>query len=495
MNMKRIFLLSLLVLLNFVYFPPMAMADENEPEVTRWKHPEKIKKPKHVPDSPQAFAIPSMTPLFSRSLYAEDAGRVCIVVHKDVYAATESLLLQYEADISDMGFNTLVLQYNSGGAEDVRATLAGLYSENESLSGAVLVGNIPYIIYEMIQNWGSGDEYEDFPCDIFYMDLNGTWSDTLSNGSVQPENGKYDTRGGNLDLEIWVSRLYVENLTALGSETDILNAYFDKNHRYRIGLLNTQPEALVYNDDDWDYMASQDKSHLSMIYDPLKITEVSDTEQTTAADFIGTHLAQPYEFMLIRSHGWPGGHGFYRNSKSVFDYVYESEYPLNDPDALFYSLFVCSGADYTENDYLAGTISFNPDDSGLLSIGSTKTGGMWNGNLFYNVLGNKKTFGEAFRLWFNNVQSVYPSYTPRWWYGMVLIGDAALVRSEYLIKPCKGDLFGDGDVDLTDLEVFTSTLGSIQCTESCLGDFDDDGNIDGSDLAIFVENFGRENCP
>jgi len=104
-----------------------------------------------------------------------------------------------------------------------------------------------------------------------------------------------------------------------------------------------------------------------------------------------------------------------------------SDYRNNDPAPLFYSFFVCSGSDFTSNDYLAGTVAFNPDDSGLLAWGSTKTGGMWAGSSFYNALGNGKIFGEAFKDWFNTVQGLKPSTTvDKWWYGMVLIGDATL---------------------------------------------------------------------
>jgi hypothetical protein len=217
-----------------------------------------------------------------------------------------------------------------------------------------------------------------------------------------------------------------DNLVSLGNKTDILTDYFDKNHRYRTGLLSPAPRALVYNDDDWADSAAEDSLQLAMSYAPSDITTVSAPEATTAADYIDNRLTAPYEFIFIRSHGYPGGHGFYRDAKSTFEYVYSDDYRLTDPEAVFYSLFVCSGADYTADDNLAGTIAFNRDNSGLLSIGSTKTGGMLSASSFYTALGNGSIFGDAFRQWFNNVQSDRPGDTPHWWYGMVLIGDGAL---------------------------------------------------------------------
>ena len=418
-----------IILLLVICSSHLVWAEENEPAVTRWMSPDNIPKPLHrtfetvLPPRWQKVAKRSLSDPIPPEVHA---GRICIVVHQDIYNDISAALSQYEANLQYTGFDTVTYTYVPGTPEDLRAHLIALYQEAESLVGAVLVGNIPYIIYEMMQDWGSGPEYEDFPCDIFYMDLDGIWSDTLSDGSVQPGNGKYDTRTGDLSLEIWVSRLRTDTLISLGSESDILNTYFDKNNRYRNGVMLPLPKALIYNDDDWDYMAEDDGSHLAMIYDSSDVTVVSAPEETTAADFKANHLTALYEFIFIRSHGSPNGHTFYRNSYSIYEWVFQDDYRSIDPEAVFYSLYICTGADYTTNNYLAGTIAFNPDDSGLLSIGSTKTGGMWLEELFYTGLYNNLVFGEAFRQWFNYVQSILPSYTPRWWYGMVLIGDAAL---------------------------------------------------------------------
>jgi hypothetical protein len=63
---------------------------------------------------------------------------------------------------------------------------------------------------------------------------------------------------------------------------------------------------------------------------------------------------------------------------------------------------------------------------------------------------------------------------------------------------CKGDFDSDGDVDGSDLAIFSSEFGNINCDlagESCKADFDNDGDVDGTDLAQFSENFGRTGCP
>ena len=157
-------------------------------------------------------------------------------------------------------------------------------------------------------------------------------------------------------------------------------------------------------------------------------------------------------------------------------------------------IFLCSGADYAVDDNLAGTLAFNPDESGLLSIGSSKTGGMWYDSSFFSVLANKSVFGEAFRQWFNNAQGIIVS-APQWWYGMTLIGDAALMRSVYMVEPCEGDFDDSGDVNGSDLNVFAADFGRTGCITDCKGAFDDDDDVDGSDLATFSEDTERADCP
>lgn len=62
---------------------------------------------------------------------------------------------------------------------------------------------------------------------------------------------------------------------------------------------------------------------------------------------------------------------------------------------------------------------------------------------------------------------------------------------------CEGDFNGDGDVDESDLSVFSTDFGRTDCgvPTICPGDFNNDGDVDGSDLAIFAADFGRIDCP
>ena len=396
------------------------------PAVTRWMDPQGRPKSLH------SVARDRGPLVLSRDLAAADArmrpradatNRICLIVHSNALAGAGAAVTNFLADLEAEGYAPLLYAYSSGSAEDLRSYLAALYAESGSLNGAILIGDLPHVVYEMNQDWGWGEEYEDFPCDVFFMDLNGTWSDTHSTPPFST--GKYDARGGDLDLEIWVSRLKTDELPALGGESVLLNAYFDKNHRYRMAQLCPARRALLYNDDDWSDMMPDDAATIGLTYGDDHLRVVRDPENTTVVDY-RKHMTNAYELMFVRSHGSPEGHGFYENGKTNFNYVYAAEYLTRSPPALFYSFYVCSGCDFTASDYLAGLVVHNPADSGLAAWGSTKTGGIWEDRYFYEPMALGQSIGEAFVAWFNAAQALYPTYAPPWWYGMVIIGDGTL---------------------------------------------------------------------
>ncbi len=416
------------------------------PAVTRWAAPDDRNRPIHsIQPQTKPLRIQKVTPSSTSRLPRlgdgpeTPAGRIAIVVHQDIHDLILEGLSQYEADLAAMGYSTVELVFDSGTPEGLRASLAQLHGEPESLVGAVLVGEIPYIVFEMYDEFERDElgspirQFTDFPCDLFFMDLNGQWADTLDDGDIRAGNGKYDTWSGDKALEIWVCRLKAANLTGFNvSElpTDafqayMLASYFSKNHRYRVGSDVPTRAALVYNDDPWQYLGSDDAQALSEVFGASNVVSELDPLITTKADYLTTRIPAAPQLIFLRSHGYSEGHMFYPDD----DFVTSGDYRIVNPHTPFFSLYVCSGSDFSVDNNLAGTIALSPDDAGLLAWGSTKTGGMWDDRPYYEALAQGEIFGEAFKRWYNGIveSQIYPEqFIHEWWAGMVLIGDAAL---------------------------------------------------------------------
>lgn len=70
-----------------------------------------------------------------------------------------------------------------------------------SICGALLVGHLPVAWFEMDDDFGGS--HAEFPCDLYFMDLNGTWTDPDGDG-------KLSGHPTNVAPEIFVGRLQVD---------------------------------------------------------------------------------------------------------------------------------------------------------------------------------------------------------------------------------------------------------------------------------------------
>lgn len=102
-----------------------------------------------------------------------------------------------------------------------------------------MVGSLPVAWFEMTDDFYGAAE---FPCDLYFMDLNGTWNDPDGDG-------KFSKHPTCVEPEIWIGRLWTP--TAGGNDAALINNYFRRNHLYRKGLFGTSNKALAFVDDDW----------------------------------------------------------------------------------------------------------------------------------------------------------------------------------------------------------------------------------------------------
>jgi hypothetical protein len=354
------------------------------------------------------------------------APRFCILINENIYDGILASINQYVADLIAEDFSVEVIVSSGGGTpEDLKELLKEKYLNG--MEGCLLIGDFPVPWYEATC-WGSSEQ---FPIDLFYMDMNGVWSDSNSNDI-------YDSHTGNTGPEIWMGRLTASPLTVSGdNEVELLNNYFAKNHQFRTGNLVVQDRGLTYVDDDWEPMAGVWLTdHSLAYYDQVGVS----TWYTTIDTDYESRLPQGFQSILLACHSTSTAHHF-KNGSTWDGLTFFSEVVLIDPVAIFYNLFACSNSRYIEYNYMGGWYIFC-QSYGLVSVGSTKTGSMLDFSYFYRPFGSCATIGESFRDWFLAVGVVDVC----WFYGMTLCGDPTLRISTgqvFYVEPsgvCNGKL-------------------------------------------------------
>jgi hypothetical protein len=394
---------------------------------------------------------------------------VAVIVDSKIYVGTKFSLQQYKDDVEKSGFSVRIAQTNEMPnltKEGVREYLRRLL--NQSLVGALLVGDIPEAWYEV----GSTR----FPTDVYYMDLNGTWVDT--NG-----NGIYDKHNETLTHEIWVGRLKAS--TVSGDEVFLVNNYFEKNHRYRNRSISIPWwRALLYMDDEAVFQKHDGLTPLRYI--ATDITAVTDGSTTNATDY-KQRLEDDvgYHWLYLMSHGTAVNHTFVVPSKkpfTMFDLdgtVSFTDYREIDPKVFFYHFFVCSAGRYTEQNYLAGSAVLTGNYS-LLALASTDNAYTYPFNDFYKALSTGKTIGDAFLDWRKNAvkESLQPEMSElRKVNYDIMLNDAVMIGD-----PSLWPYFENHEVALTELSVSSKNVSGserlvVTFTAQNKGDFTESFNV------------------
>jgi hypothetical protein len=179
--------------------------------------------------------------------HGDRAGNIAIFTEQSIANALTTDLNRLTSSLQTEGYTVYSYQMTGGTPETLRTMLQNLYNGN-GLDGALFIGNLPIAWFEVANDFNQYG-YADFPIDLFFMDLDGTWLDTMNTG-----NGKYDGHTGNVHPDIFVGRLYP---TGLGDDTLLLQNYFRKNNSFRHDTLLLTQRALVFVDDDWIPWAGQ----------------------------------------------------------------------------------------------------------------------------------------------------------------------------------------------------------------------------------------------
>lgn len=338
-----------------------------------------------------------------------------VIVDPTLYTGISGSLNTYVTETARGDSSAKVIEWSGTSAVQLRDTLESYYSRYNIL-GALLIGNLPVVHYEMY-NW---DKHEEFPCDLFYASPSTNWFDDDSDGI-------YDRTSG-ITIRYFVSRIQ-------GSVSEI-NSYFSKASSYRSGNTSSIPKkALLFIDNDWSDFYASEKFNLNTIYSVVDV--VKDTTITTRQKYIdclSSGGGAEYVMQLIHA----SYEKLYIQHLGSYQYITQSDLVSLNPKARFYNLFNCSACNF-DNENL-GMYYVMKTSYGLAVMGTTKTGGNYYPQSFNNALSQGKTWGEAWVKWWSTGAS---SLESQWTMGLVLFGDPMLKVNR---TATKSDVIDEGAV-------------------------------------------------
>lgn len=143
----------------------------------------------------------------------------------------------------------------------VRSTIVSAYNADPNNVKAVfIVGHLAVPYSGNINPDGHSEHLGAWPCDGYYGDVNGSWTDASvnNNGSARPENrnipgdGKFDQSAFPSTLELQVGRVDFYDMPAYSlSETELMRAYLNKLHGFKMKLWTPTARGLVYDNLQW----------------------------------------------------------------------------------------------------------------------------------------------------------------------------------------------------------------------------------------------------
>lgn len=351
----------------------------------------------------------------------EVGSTIAVIVDFDLYnnsVVIQSKISQYVADLTLSGYIVILYTEILNNATALKILLQDWYY-SLNLEGAVLIGPLPYVEFYHPANPNFSEDT--FVCDLFFTDMDGHWYDLDDNGVYDKHN---DSISADIYPEIYIGRIDASTRTlgSLTNEENIINI-LDRVSNYRRGGIARSNRALSFIDDDWELWANGTYDNwpgwMNEGYE--NVTAIYDSAETTASKWI-SELSNDYEFAHLCAHSSYMHHAIYNPSVGGYENVLASE--INDipPSFNFYNLFCCHGAQWTETDCLASTYLFAGSYS-LAVVGSTKTGGMLDGNNFYDPLGDNSNIGEALYEWFQGITTYSYTEYVEWFYGMCILGD------------------------------------------------------------------------
>ena len=345
-----------------------------------------------------------------------------VVVSNSIYDSLAYEIRTYAEDVHAIyGYGVYVEAVENATSEQLKSLILN-YEDN--LHGVFFVGNLEECLFEIEEDHHNPEYgYRIWPCDLYYMDLDGIWSDT-------DNNGVYDTHTGNIDPDVFFGRLSAAGLSSMGSEVQLISRQLRKSHDFWWNSSYNVLADTVLNHIGYSWINHFPATHIvpampSGIVDDVRFDSPAYSKQA----YITSISHNGYGFTHLAAHSHPLAHRF-GMTQAPDSIINVSEIKHTNSCNEAYNLFCCSACNWlgaSADGYLGGVYLFDGLKT-MAVVGTTKTGGMLKQYLFYSQLPTCN-IGEAFVSWFSQHYINYmiiPWELVSWSYGMTILGDPTI---------------------------------------------------------------------
>jgi len=373
-------------------------------------------------------------------------GAVVLLVRDTAAAAMPVELTRLQEDLAGDGWQILREDVaGSDSVEDVKALITSHYNNpaTPDVRSVFLFGRIPVPYSGLIAPDGHTDHVGAWPADVFYGEMDGTWTDTEVDNTAatgtrndnEPGDGKYDQSVLPSAVELEVGRVDLSQMTIFPdgatSEDDLLLRYLDRDHDYRHGqgaYAAVPRRGLI--DDHWGYrgedtFASNVWWNYSSFFGPGNIT---------TGDWFTTLETNSYLW------AFGGGPGSYTGAVGVGT---SAQFGTTDSKAIFCMMLGSYFGDWDNpNNFLRAPLAGTADGLGLAN--------MWAGRPHWHIhaMAMGEPLGYGARQSQNNLGE-YPTGFGAAQIHIALMGDPTLRLFPVIPASGAGQVSSAGQVSLS----------------------------------------------
>lgn len=344
-----------------------------------------------------------------------------VMIDHLMYDSLRQELKRYSEDVHAIyGYGILVDTVANGSPVQIKNLIKN-YSDSLSVNGVLFVGDIAEAYFETQNDHDSIGKYRVWPCDLYYMDMDGVWADTDLNGI-------YDSHMGNCSPELYVGRISTKGMPELEENDSLkykaLRKWFENVHLYWWrASFQGEVKSLRYTDRNWVNSINVNTTEFLNISGKVNTDSISfGGGNFSKNDYLQRIMSNTYRFTQLASHSTPVLHQFSTN-----EYIYPWDILDANSSNLGYNLFCCSACNWEApsiSGYMGGSYLFGNKKT-IAVVGTTKIGSMEQMEKFYKSFGSRKSIGLSMKEWWECIFNTnYSTNTRIWWfYGMTLLGD------------------------------------------------------------------------